>query len=71
MTLHSKFTGVQVHKPFAWEYADEAARLADVTHVGADVGKLAIQTDINGVFMLVDWETPTPTWVFYGTIPAP
>jgi hypothetical protein len=38
--------------PYAWRYADEAARLAAVGFVAADVGKAALQEDTDEMYVL-------------------
>lgn len=58
--LHSQLTIVDNHRPYAFTYADAAAREADTSRTSADVGKLARQLDDNMLWMLVDI---TPTWI--------
>jgi hypothetical protein len=59
--LHSaQTTSEGIHIPYAFEYADETARLAASGFVAADVGKFAHQQDNNTIWLLV---ATTPTWV--------
>ena len=57
--FHSTSAIGAIHIPYNWEYADQTAREAATGFVTADLGKLARQTDSNGLFMLV---ATTPTW---------
>jgi len=61
--FHSTSALGAIHVPYNWEYADQAAREAATGFVTADLGKLARQTDSNGLFMLV---ATTPTWIDVG-----
>lgn len=44
MSFHKGLTGLNIHVPYAWTYADATARLAATGFVAADVGKLAKQS---------------------------
>lgn len=59
-TLHSALSGTNIHVPYAWTYADTAAR-EGATLAAADVGKFARQTDDNSIWMLTD-DSPL-TWI--------
>jgi hypothetical protein len=63
MAYHHEKTGADVHVPYAWTYADAAARTGATGFVAGDVGKLARQTDTNTLWMLT---ATTPTWVQIG-----
>jgi len=66
MAQHSEETGLNIHVPYAWEYADETEREAATGFVAADVGKFARQiggTPANSIWMLT---ATTPTWVAVG-----
>lgn len=52
-----------VHVPYAWSYADEAARTGASGFVAGDVGKMALQEDDNSLWTLI---ATTPTWVPVG-----
>jgi hypothetical protein len=54
-----------VHVPYAWSYADAAAREAATGFAAGDVGKLARQLDDNSLWMLTD-DYPAETWVQIG-----
>lgn len=60
MTLHRDITAANIHIPYAFSYADAAARTAATGFGPDDVGKLARQLDTNGLWMLVD-DSPV-TW---------
>src|SRR5262245_44426077 len=51
--------GTGVHVPYNWTYADSTARLAATGFVAGDVGKLALQSSDNSLWMLT---ATTPTW---------
>jgi microcystin-dependent protein len=51
------------HVPYNWTYANAAARTGASGFVSADVGKLALQTDNNTLWMLT---ATTPTWALAG-----
>jgi hypothetical protein len=63
-SLHANSTGVNVHIPYAFEYADETEREAATGMVPADVGKFARQLDDNSIWMLTD-DSPV-AWVAVG-----
>lgn len=63
--LHSTLTAN--HIPYAFTYANAAARLAATGFVSGDVGKLALETD-GSLWMLM---ATTPVWGFVGLIPTP
>lgn len=64
MAAHKSLTGADIHAPYAYTYADAAARAAATGFVAADVGKLARQSDTNSLWLLA---ATTPTWVIVGT----
>jgi hypothetical protein len=53
-----------LHRSYAWEYADATARTAAIGFVPVDVGKAARQLDSNSIWMLTD-DSPI-TWVQIG-----
>jgi hypothetical protein len=55
---HSTVTNV--HRPYAYSYADAAARTGATGFVSADLGKFARQLDDDSIWMLT---ATTPTWV--------
>lgn len=57
---HADLTGTNIHVPYAWSYADAAARAAASGFAAGDVGKLALQEDDNSLWILT---ATTPTWV--------
>lgn len=65
-TVHGNFTGTEIHVPYAWTYADAAARTGAGGFVSGDVGKLALQLDDNSLWLLT---ATTPTWVQVGGSP--
>jgi len=67
MSIHRELTGVQIHVPYAWAYADATARAAASGFITSDVGKLARQMDNNSLWILTD-DSPT-TWVIMGGVP--
>ena len=65
MTIkHSEISLGQVHVPYNFEYANEAARVAAIGFVAADIGKIARQLDDNSLWMLTS-EAPA-AWVAIG-----
>lgn len=60
--LHSRQspTNGGIHVPYAFVYADAAARTGATGLVAADIGKLARQLDDNSLWMLI---ATTPTWI--------
>jgi hypothetical protein len=58
--LHSALTGTNIHVPYAWSYADQAAREGASGFAAGDVGKLALQEDDDSLWILT---ATTPTWV--------
>lgn len=63
MAQHNEETGLNIHVPYAFEYADETEREAATGFISADVGKFARQLDDNTIWMLT---ATTPTWVAVG-----
>lgn len=61
---HSSQTGVRIHVPHAFEYADATARAAATGFVPEDVGKLSLQLDDFSFWVLSD-DDPA-TWVAVG-----
>lgn len=61
--LHSAQGVGEIHIPYQWSYADEAARTGASGFVFGDVGKLARQLDDNSLWMLT---ATTPTWLQVG-----
>jgi hypothetical protein len=59
MALHAEATVGNVHIIYNWTYADTAAREAATGFVSGDVGKMALQSDNNSLWMLT---ATTPTW---------
>lgn len=59
--LHSALTGTNIHVPYRFTYADEAAREAEAGAVPTDMGCLALQQDDNSLWILTD-DDPL-TWV--------
>src|SRR5579859_5415074 len=53
-----------VHRAHQWEYANATARTTATGFVSTDVGKLALQTDTNALWLLT---AVTPTWVAVGS----
>lgn len=64
MAFHADETTGSVHIPYAFSYADAAARTGASGFVTADLGKLARQLDDNSLWMLT---ATTPTWVSVAT----
>lgn len=64
MSVHRDLTGVQIHVPYAWSYANETAREAATGFTASDVGKLSRQLDDNTLWMLTD-DSPV-TWTAAG-----
>lgn len=60
MALHKNLTEPDIHIPYAYTYANAAARTGASGFVSADLGKFARQTDDNTIWMLT---ATTPTWV--------
>uniref|UniRef100_B8DS47 Uncharacterized protein n=1 Tax=Nitratidesulfovibrio vulgaris (strain DSM 19637 / Miyazaki F) TaxID=883 RepID=B8DS47_NITV9 len=60
-TYHHEQTGPdQIHVPYAWTFANQAARETGVGVDASGIGKLARQLDDNSLWMLVD--TDPITW---------
>lgn len=60
MSLHKNSPIADVHVPYAFSYANAAARTGATGFVSGDVGKFARQTDDNSIWMLL---ATTPTWI--------
>ncbi|AAT69475.1 gp73 [Alphaproteobacteria phage PhiJL001] len=60
MALHKSLTGSAIHVPYAFTYADATARTTATGFETGDIGKLALQSDENSLWMLT---AVTPTWV--------
>lgn len=58
--LHRDLQPSERHAPHSFEYANAAARTGASGFVSADVGKQALQTDDNSVWLLT---AITPTWL--------
>lgn len=58
-TPHGGLVGPNIHVPYNWTYANNAAMLAATGFVTGDVGKLALESDNNTLWMLT---ALTPTW---------
>ena len=63
MASHKDLTLTNIHRPYAWTYADQTAREAATGFVTADVGKLSLQEDTNFLYMLI---TTAPLWQLVG-----
>ena len=63
MASHKDLTLTNIHRPYAWTYADQTAREAATGFVAADVGKLSLQEDTNFLYMLI---TTAPLWQLVG-----
>lgn len=61
---HADATGINIHVPYAFEYADATERATATGFVPTDVGKLARQLDDNSLWMLTDDDPET--WVQVG-----
>ena len=59
MALHNAMTGTDVHIPYAFTYASAVAREA-ASFTGADVGKIARQTDNESYWLLIS--DTIPAW---------
>ena len=57
---HAELTGTNIHVPHRFTYANAAGREAEAGAVAGDVGCLALQSDDNSLWRLVD-DTPL-TW---------
>jgi hypothetical protein len=57
--FHSDVIQGDIHVPYQWVYADATARNAATGFVSSDVGKLALQSNHNSLWMLT---ATTPTW---------
>ena len=63
-SLHADLNGDNMHVPWRVQWADGAARLADVNaYTSSDIGKLALQIDTNEIYVItaVDPNVFTPT----------
>ncbi len=60
MALHQELSGSEVHTPFTFVYANEAARTGATGLISSDVNKLALQVDDYTVWILTD--SSGPTW---------
>lgn len=67
--FHADLTGVNIHVPYAWSYADSTAREAATGFDSGDVGKLALQEDDYSLWILTD-DSPV-AWVLVGTGASP
>ena len=68
MGSHKNLSGENIHVPITWTYADSIARTNDSGFIESDKYKLAIQSDDNSIWMLVDVSSGgLPTWNQLGT----
>ena len=65
MPIHRNLQGERIHKPYAYEYANQAERESATGFAIVDEGKLARQLDDDSLWMLTDWEANT--WVAVGS----
>ena len=68
MSIHGSSTGqLNIHVPYAFEFANAAARIAGTgyTLVVGDIGKFARQLDDNTIWLLTD-DSPI-TWIAVGS----
>lgn len=61
--FHSDLSGIDIHVPHTWEYADQTAREAATGFTTDDIHKIALQLDDNSLWLLTAVD---PTWVGYG-----
>lgn len=66
--FHAALTGDNIHVPYAWTYADSTAREGASGFAATDVGKLAIQSDDNSLWILTDDDPVTWSQVGGGTV---
>lgn len=59
MAFHKNAPLTDIHVPYAFSYADAATREAATGFVAEDVGKLALQEDLNTLWLLT---ATTPSW---------
>jgi hypothetical protein len=57
---HADLIGENIHVPYAWSYADAAAREGAGGFLAGDVGKLALQEDDGSLWLLTE---VYPNWV--------
>lgn len=63
MPFHADYTGVDIHVPITFTYANATARTTATGFVSGDLYKFAVQTDDDSIWMLV---ATTPTWSAVG-----
>ena len=63
MSFHKDLVEGDIHVPYNFSYANAAARTGASGFVAGDVGKLALQTDDNSLWLLT---ATTPTWESFG-----
>lgn len=63
MSFHSLLTGLDIHRPNRWSYADATAREAATGFTSDDVTTIALQEDDNSLWLLT---ATTPTWQAVG-----
>ena len=59
MALHQELSGTEIHTPFAFVYATEAARTGATGLTSNDEQKLALQTSDSTVWVLTNFSGPT------------
>lgn len=59
-SLHRDLVPSERHAPHSFEFPNQAAREGATGLVAADIGKQALQTDNNTVYLLI---ATTPTWL--------
>lgn len=67
ISLHTKLGVGEVHVPFQWVYADEAAREAATGFTADDLHKLALQEDSHTLWLLIQVSPPLWTNIGVGT----
>ena len=58
---HGNASGLNVHTPITWVYADSATRLAASGFTSVDLYKFALQLDTGAIYLL---SATTPTWIW-------
>lgn len=66
MSFHHESTGANNHVIHAFTYADQAAREAAAGFLESDVGKVALQSDTQAFYVLVDHDPAT--WVLLACV---
>ena len=66
MSFHNSLTGTDIHVPYAFTYVNASARTGASGLLSTDIGKLALESDTNRYYILLN-NSPV-TWTQVGSL---